>query len=387
VFLSVAFVVLLAFCSLAVDLGRVQLVKTELRRAADAAARYAITGLPTGVAAAQDWALAAAAENKADGTPVVLDRTLDVEFGTWNPVARSFAPLAGTARAGATAVRVTAPRLKSRGTGLSLMFAGMVGVAAHDLSPSTVVTIAQMQFGLVGLDYIKMGGNSSTSYWSASGSATPGNWGNVASNGDITLAGNSLIQGNARPGPGRVVSGGAGRVTGTMAPLATPLSFPNGTSGATTQFSNSNANLPPGTLSNYDLTVGAGKNEVAAGGSYYLNDVNIMGTITFTGPTTIYCFGTFKLSGRAVTQANLPQNLKIVMVTSPWSGAAPGSVTLGGASGLYASVYAPQSAVYMTGTGDIYGSVLGKSIDMTGTSAIRYDLSLTPSGGAVAIVK
>ena len=40
--------VLLAFASLAVDLGRVQLAKTELRQAADAAARYAVTGIDDG---------------------------------------------------------------------------------------------------------------------------------------------------------------------------------------------------------------------------------------------------------------------------------------------------------------------------------------------------
>ena len=41
----VSMVALMAFVSLAVDMGRVQLAKTELQRAADAAARYGATGL------------------------------------------------------------------------------------------------------------------------------------------------------------------------------------------------------------------------------------------------------------------------------------------------------------------------------------------------------
>ncbi len=39
IYIIVALVAMLGFCSFAVDLGRVQTAKTELRRAADAAAR------------------------------------------------------------------------------------------------------------------------------------------------------------------------------------------------------------------------------------------------------------------------------------------------------------------------------------------------------------
>ena len=62
VYLSVTMVTLIAFCSLGVDVARVQTVKTELRRAADAAARYAVTGLPDGVQRTQAYAVDAADE-------------------------------------------------------------------------------------------------------------------------------------------------------------------------------------------------------------------------------------------------------------------------------------------------------------------------------------
>ena len=50
----------------------------------------------------------------------------------------------------------------------------------------------------------------------------------------------------------------------------------------------------------------------------------------------------------------------------------------------YADIYGPQSRINMSGTGDIYGSIVGKSIDMTGNSAIHYDMSL---GGGIRLVQ
>src|SRR5829696_4225312 len=97
----IAFTALMAFVSLAVDLGRVQLTRTELQQAADAAARHAAAGFAGGVSAAQDNALAAAAENRAAGAAVVLVRDEDVEFGGWDPATRAFTPYSGSARAGA----------------------------------------------------------------------------------------------------------------------------------------------------------------------------------------------------------------------------------------------------------------------------------------------
>src|SRR5438067_13216026 len=77
---------LVALCglvSMGVDLGRVQVAKTELRSAADAAARAGVAGLATSVSQAQIDAVATAAANNCDGSAVVLDPTVDIEFGSW----------------------------------------------------------------------------------------------------------------------------------------------------------------------------------------------------------------------------------------------------------------------------------------------------------------
>src|SRR5450432_1374184 len=108
IYLIVALATLLLFSSLAVDLGRAQLAKTELRRAADAAARYGAQGFANNSVVAN--AIAAAADNKVDGTTQVL-QSGDVTVGFWS--GGSFKTSGG----GTSAVRVTAKRVNSRGTG------------------------------------------------------------------------------------------------------------------------------------------------------------------------------------------------------------------------------------------------------------------------------
>src|SRR5437868_5923487 len=89
---------LAAFCSLAVEWGRVQVAKTELQRGADAAARAAAGTIASGVTAAQDAAISIAAANSCDGTSISLNRSNDIEFGAWNSSTHTFTVLTGPAQ-------------------------------------------------------------------------------------------------------------------------------------------------------------------------------------------------------------------------------------------------------------------------------------------------
>ena len=109
VYITATLVAMLGFVSLAVDLGHVFLVRSELQAAADAAARYGVTGIADGVATAQTYAVNAGLENKSDGVGVVIALS-DIEFGNWDKSTRSFSVLTGAARSGANALRVTARR-------------------------------------------------------------------------------------------------------------------------------------------------------------------------------------------------------------------------------------------------------------------------------------
>src|SRR4051794_15322610 len=104
----VSMVALTGIMSLAIDLGRIQIAKTELQQACDAATRYGAGGLGQGVGTVKSRVATAGAENKVDGQPLVIDQNNDIEFGTWNAATKTFTILVGTAQSSATAIRVTA---------------------------------------------------------------------------------------------------------------------------------------------------------------------------------------------------------------------------------------------------------------------------------------
>jgi Flp pilus assembly protein TadG len=130
IYMTVVVLIIVAFVSLAVDYGRVQLAKTELQRAADAAARYGAAGLITSNSTARTNAVTAAGENSADGTKVVI-KSSDVTLGYWNASTRTFqtSAAAGLPRA----VRVTASRSTASGDPIKLFFGSLIGRSTFDL--------------------------------------------------------------------------------------------------------------------------------------------------------------------------------------------------------------------------------------------------------------
>jgi hypothetical protein len=129
IYLIVAFSVLVLFTSLAVDLGRAQLAKTQLRSAADAAAMYAARGISDGTYVSK--AIAVAAQNNVDGSPLTL-LSGDVASITWNSASGKI--VAGNPSP--NAVQVVAKRINSRGTGI--LFAGIVGKHTLDISATSI---------------------------------------------------------------------------------------------------------------------------------------------------------------------------------------------------------------------------------------------------------
>lgn len=127
IYLLVIFTVLMGIASLAVDFGRVQVARSELQRAADAAARAAAGNLDQGFAYARSQAQSYAKANLADGTPVILDDK-DVEFGVWknNKFSKNGNP------DDINAVRVTTLRTSERGNAVPLLLARTVGPSYCD---------------------------------------------------------------------------------------------------------------------------------------------------------------------------------------------------------------------------------------------------------------
>src|SRR2546429_4780063 len=109
-YLLIVWTVMCGFASLGVDLGRVQLVKTQFRSATDAAARAGSYDLPNGVVAAQNAAVFIAGQNTVDGNPFTLDPVTEILFGIWDPTAKTFTQLSGGAKANSNAIRIVAMR-------------------------------------------------------------------------------------------------------------------------------------------------------------------------------------------------------------------------------------------------------------------------------------
>jgi len=371
------------FASLAVDFGRVELAKAQLQNAADAGARAAVVNVGA-ITTVQDAAATYAGANNCDGTPIAIDKVNDVQFLDWDPTTRTYTVLTGANRTGADAVRVACNRTGANG--IPLMFGSLLGLSRCDAHASAIAYVKPPGYGLVGLNSIKLSGNASTSYWSSTG-IVGGNAGGIASNGNITSSGSSTIQGTVWTQAGATVSG----VTSTSRKtLPAPMSYANGSSGSYSKTLNDNALITPSGLVNNtpDLNISSSKVATLPAGNYYFHNVAVSGTgsIVCTGVVNIYYYGTFNLSGSTSTYSSVPGNLTITAVPTP-SGGAPGSLTVSGSSALYANIYAPQSDVTVSGSGDIYGSVIGKTINLSGTANVHYDLSGSSSNGVIQLVK
>jgi hypothetical protein len=303
-------VVLCGLVSMGVDLGRVQLAKTELRGAADGAARSAAAGLAVSVTQAKTDAAAVGAANNCDGSPVVIDQTQDIEFGTWDDTARTFTVLSGGAQSSANAVRVTARRIAARNTAIPLVFARLVGRSTCDINASA---IAKVTFGLgrgfTGLSSITVKNN--TYFVSYNSALTPnptiGSSSSnaiVGSNGTISVGNNDHLMGNLQLGPSGSLAGSM-QITGTTTNYTSPMAAP--VSPAWNPGTN-----PGGIPQNYSVN----SNTTLPGGTYWFTHLDINADLTFSGPATLYINGNVDLDADITAYNNIPSNLKIYQLGS-----------------------------------------------------------------------
>jgi hypothetical protein len=144
-YVIVSLIAMMGFVSLAVDLGRVQTAKTELRRAVDAAARAGLASLMQGTSAVRTAAVNMAANNKCDGSTVTIASS-NVVAGVWNNNTHTFSS-SGTADNVTTfsAVQVSASRTKAGGNPIPLLFGMLVGANTCDVSATSVAALMVTQ--------------------------------------------------------------------------------------------------------------------------------------------------------------------------------------------------------------------------------------------------
>ena len=433
-------VLLVGFASLAVDIGRVRLAKAELQTAADAAALSGAKSLENGsesIELAIESALSTAAHNEnldVDSThgqrrenSVELIPDEDIEFGMWRESTREFILVEGDGgqfdeRRHCNAVRVWARRCTTfekeeeggayhtvtRNAGLPLIFAPVLpdGPLRGEIQAKAIAQVrsGRTGFGFIGLDEVRLNGNTAIDSYNAAtetypGSDGPNDRGSVASNGDITLVGSSTVQGDARPGPdGSVDLNGNTEVSGLIFPMEHDLredidytipSFNPGTSSPNNDYDGDppeiaqnrlykRFRLGPGDDVTIDNSSGSvtiwvdGDFEMRAGSSITLKSNNRDNKVTF------YVSGDLTINGGAIVLAagSRPEMLSFNMT------GANTTFFLRGMSSMSAHVNAPLSDVYIEGTGSFafFGSIVGKSLNISGNSQLHHDQTSRKSG-------
>jgi len=370
VYVSVSMIVLLGFCSLAVDLGRVQTAKSELERATDAAARAAVASISSGVSAVQTAAYNMANNNSADGQAVTINSVNNVVFLNWP----STTPLTGSARSSANAVQVSASYA------VPLLFAQAIGMATCTVhATSTAFTQTTTTYGLIGTGTVETGGGPSDSVDSYNSSLGPYGVGNHGSQGSIAgqtidINGGSVVNGNIYYYGGTAPNTSGGTVNGTISNVSSLPSYPTPT-------------IPAGCTNLGTVNIGSGQTLTLNSGNYCCTSFTFLSTGTLninatSGPVNLYLAGAFLMDyvfagGQLNFTSTIPNNFHIYATTSA-------QISFNGNSTVYGVVDAPLSTFQVTG-GSFYGSAIANELYFQYGAAIHYDQALGTSGTTTSI--
>jgi Flp pilus assembly protein TadG len=373
---AIMIVVMIGMVAFAVDLGYLDVVRTELQLAADAAVLAGAEGLLDGPAAAKQIAQAAAQDNRAADTSVVIVPQQDIELGHWNDETLTFTPVAAADEPQAEAIRVTCRCIGSRSNSVSLFFAPVLGTTTADVVASAVARRRSICGNFIGVESVELNGNQAyTDSYNASlgtyGSQTPGDNGHLCSDGDITVQ-NGTVNGDATPGAGHSVSIGQGGVTGSTKPRTKPLKLPPVDFG-NVEFDNDNHQVPvpPFVPAKTEFKKAAGSEVYLPPGTYYFTKftVNSDSPIRIDGPVQIYVSGNVSLGGGSfLNQSKTPSDLQIFC-----SGK---KVSVSGHSNFYGIIYAPSSDIEVAGGADFYGAAVGATLKFHNDGGIHADQSV-----------
>lgn len=137
IWVVVILVLMIVISSMAVDYGRAHLIKQELRRTADAAARAGASALLQDPDRAVRLAKEYAAKQNVDGKPVTLLDS-DIQVGVWNKTTRTFTQKFGTDRLSSDAIRVVAVRSAARGDAMPTMWGKLTKKTHFDIHGETI---------------------------------------------------------------------------------------------------------------------------------------------------------------------------------------------------------------------------------------------------------
>ncbi len=342
----IAMIALTGISSLAIDYGHAQMVKVQLRRAADAAARYGATGLTYDSATAISRATTSAGENSADGTPVVAT----AQTGHWDSTTRVFTANA----APMDAIQVSTTRT------VPMLFAKLLGQKACSVTASAVCLNKAVGPNFVGLNSVTAKNNTALGYDSSHGAPSASNTNSgflMGSNGTVSFNNNLTISGGVILGPNGTLKSSAT----TPMISATPLSYP------------STENPPYVSSGNLKVT---GTLHISGGGTLVYTDINFANNaqLIFDAPTTLYVTGSVNAAQGSIIKpaSDIPGDLKIRMTggaSSVFGG--PGANNIS----VTALVYAPATDFSSLNNATLYGSMLFRTIYAQNNLNAYYDVA------------
>ncbi|MBI2267446.1 MAG: pilus assembly PilX N-terminal domain-containing protein [Armatimonadetes bacterium] len=218
--------------------------------------------------------------------------------------------------------------------------------------------------------------------------------GDIGTNGTsvniISLGGTTTtVNGDVAVGVGGVpatairTTGGASYSSSSVLTSPVPMDSvqaPTGTS-LGDQSINGTVTLPPGIYGS--LTATGGANVTLTSGTYVFTTLSLSGSaqlnISVSGdPVIIYILGDgsdatkdLDLGGGGLMNTSQDSTKCIILGTDGCT-----RVEVAGGADAYYAVYAPKADMTVTGGGDVYGSLIGKTITNTGGADIHYDKAL-----------
>jgi len=253
---------------------------------------------------------------------------------------------------------------------------------------------------LIGLGGVTISGASYADSYDSDGGypATKGSLANILSNGAITISESGKAQGNVRSTQAGVAISGAGKVTGDATAGTTVSRSGSGVVGGTIT---NNALSPLVTLpavaacgpayssnsgisgtysynaSTGDLILSGVNSATLANGTYCFHNLTLANSaqLKVAGPVIIKLTGALKIGGasRLTNTTEIPGNLRILSSYAETNG-----VTINNGANNHIVIYAPQTAINISGTGRLFGGAVGKTITVLNSGALHYDVRLAP---------
>lgn len=264
--------------------------------------------------------------------------------------------------------------------------------AIFQLTPQSI-----FQFALFGQQEVSVTGSAATdSYVSTNGAYDPNNHGhngdvgtNATSAGGITVGGSIFVDGQLVVGPNvsnpeSVVTGyNPAFVTGDPKVASQMQTFPMPPVVLNQADFTALLNNGDGDCLDYTVTGNTTQTLSATGGLnnqgvYCYRNLTIQGngTLTADGSVTVYVTGTLTAQGNSgVGVSSDPTKMTFLMTANSQATLEEGTIT--GSNKFYGALYGPSATINIQGNADVYGSIIAKTVNVTGSASIHYDEALT----------